>query len=140
MAKKSTDKKDYPVGYKKPPRHTQFKKGQSGNPKGRPKGTPNFRTALDREIREQVTVNEGGRRSQISKLEAIVKQFVNKPMAGDVRALELLLRQLPLVDDSFSEAEPEDTLEAADDVIMRRLFERIKHSSKEDSADENDPQ
>lgn len=138
MAKKPSGNGDYPVGYKKPPRHTQFKKGQSGNPKGRPKGTPNFRTALDQALKEQVLVNEGGRRRSISKLEAMVKQHVNKAVSGDARAREQLLRVLHLVDDSFSEAEPEDILETADEVIMRRLFERIQQLPKEDSADENE--
>ena len=59
-----------PVGFRKPPQHTRFRKGRSGNPKGRPKGSPNFATALEQALSEQVTVNEGGRRYSVSKLVA----------------------------------------------------------------------
>ena len=42
------------VGYKRPPKHTQFKPGQSGNPRGRGKNTRNFKTDLVEELREQI--------------------------------------------------------------------------------------
>ena len=38
--------RDYKVGYKKPPLHSRFKKGQSGNPRGRPRGAKNFSSVL----------------------------------------------------------------------------------------------
>jgi uncharacterized protein DUF5681 len=63
--KKPTD--GHRVGYGKPPAQTRFKKGQSGNPTGRPKGTPNFATALERALEEQVVVNEGGQRRTVTK-------------------------------------------------------------------------
>lgn len=138
MAKRKQGAGDYAVGYKKPPRHSQFQKGHSGNPRGRPKGTPNFRTALDTALKEQVAVNEGGRRSQISKLEAMVKQLVNKAVGGDARAREQLLRVLYLVDDSLSGVEPEATLDAPDEAVMRRLVERIRCARTEETNDGND--
>src|SRR5512140_3220281 len=81
MSDELSDKKkptgDYPIGYGKPPAQTRFKKGKSGHPTGRPKGTPNFATALKRALGEQVVVNEGGQRRTVSKLEATVAQLVN---------------------------------------------------------------
>lgn len=137
--KDSKDSKGgYTVGYKKPPHHTRFQKGRSGNPRGRPKGTPNFRTALETALKEQVTVNEGGRRTQISKLEAMVKQHVNRAVSGDARAREQLLRVLYLVDDSLSGIEPEATLDAPDEAVMRRLVERIRCAPTEEMNDETD--
>ena len=53
--------KDYEVGYGRPPKDKQFKKGQSGNPKGRPKGSRNFRTDLQEELQMQVQVTENGK-------------------------------------------------------------------------------
>ena len=79
-----------PVGYRKPPAHTRFKKGQSGNPKGRPKGSLNLSTVLVRTLREQVVINEGGQRKTVTKLEAAVKQLANKAASGDLGALRQL--------------------------------------------------
>ena len=62
------------VGYKKPPRNRQFKKGQSGNPKGRPKDARNFATDFDKELNALIPVTENGKRTRISKRLAIVKQ------------------------------------------------------------------
>jgi hypothetical protein len=59
MSKLNSD--DYPVGYGKPPASTQFRKGQSGNRSGRPKGTNNLKTDLLEELREKVTLKEGER-------------------------------------------------------------------------------
>jgi hypothetical protein len=84
----------YEVGYGKPPRHTRFKKGQSGNPKGRPNGSKNAATLLNEALHEEVVVNENGRRRKVTKLQAAMKQLANRAAAGDHRSLQLLLNQL----------------------------------------------
>lgn len=56
----SDEKKDYEVGYGKPPKRTRFKKGQSGNPKGRPKGAKGFTASLKREMESKVTALSEG--------------------------------------------------------------------------------
>src|SRR5215469_13927239 len=78
------------VGYCNPPRHTRFKKGQSGNPQGRPKGTLNMATVLERTLREKVIITENGRRKTITKLEAAIKQLTNQAASGELKALHLL--------------------------------------------------
>jgi hypothetical protein len=85
MAKKRNTK--YQVGYGKPPRPNQFKKGQSGNPKGRPRGSRNATTLLKEALNEQVIITENGRRRTITKKEAIVTQIVNKAASGDHRSI-----------------------------------------------------
>ena len=82
---------DDQVGYCRPPKATRFKKGQSGNPKGRPKGSLNVATVFTKTLREKVVINENGQRKAVSKLEAALKQLVNKAATGDTRALRLLL-------------------------------------------------
>lgn len=82
---------DTQVGYGRPPKTTRFKKGQSGNPKGRPKGSLNVATVFSKTLREKVMINENGERKTVSKLEAAVKQLVNKAATGDTRSLRLLL-------------------------------------------------
>jgi hypothetical protein len=76
------------VGYGNPPESSRFKKGQSGNPKGRRKGSHNVATVLTATLREKVIVNENGVRKTVTKLEAAIKQLVNKAASGDLRALQ----------------------------------------------------
>ena len=85
---------DYDIGYGKPPRHTRFKKGQSGNPRGRPRGSKNLKTMLNDALNEPVVVAEEGGRRKITKREAIVTQLVNRSASADLRALKILLDTL----------------------------------------------
>ena len=79
------------VGYGKPPRATRFRKGQSGNPRGRPRGSRNFTILLEEALAEPIAINENGRRGKASKLRVIVKQLVNKAVQGDHRSIQLLM-------------------------------------------------
>jgi hypothetical protein len=81
---------DYEVGYGRPPQHTRFVKGQSGNPRGRPAGSKNLVTLLTRELDQPVQVVENGRRRKISKRQVITAQLVNKSIAGDLRATKMV--------------------------------------------------
>jgi hypothetical protein len=82
---------DSSVGYGKPPLSTRFKKGVSGNPNGRPKGSRNVAAVFAKTLREKVVINEHGQRKTISKLAAAIKQLVNKAASGDLRALQMLV-------------------------------------------------
>jgi hypothetical protein len=84
---------EYEVGYKKPPHRTRFKRGESGNPGGRPKGSRNLATLLEKELRQRVVVTENGRRRSITKQEAMVKHLVNKALSGDRRLLNSCWRR-----------------------------------------------
>jgi len=79
------------VGYGKPPKHSQFRPGQSGNPKGRPKGVPDISAMLAAAMNEPVFITENGARKRITKMEAAIKQLANKAAGGDARATKLLM-------------------------------------------------
>src|SRR5712671_2990614 len=88
------DERDYEVGYGKPPRHTRFEPGRSGNPRGRPPGAKNMKTLLSKALNELVVVTEPGGRRKVSKREAIVTQLVNRSAKADYRAIQILLGML----------------------------------------------
>lgn len=82
---------DEPVGYKRPPRKNQFKPGESGNPKGRPKGDLNLRTIVQSELAQKLTIGEGEKRMTVSKLQLLVKRMIEKALKGEQRAIEHLI-------------------------------------------------
>ncbi len=74
------------VGYGSPPTHSQWQKGQSGNPCGRKRGSVNFATDLLAELAETIAVTEGGKPKRITKQRAMLKALITKAIKGDVRA------------------------------------------------------
>jgi hypothetical protein len=114
----------YDVGYARPPEHSQFKKGQSGNPKGRPKGVLNLATLYNRALGEKVTITENGRRKTITKLEIALKQLINKAAQGDPRAMHLTLSMASLVGVEAPSAHAD--LDANESVVMAGLLTRLK--------------
>ena len=92
MAKNKDSK--YTVGYKKPPLHTQFKPGQSGNVKGRPKKSTSLVDAFLKELRTPVAITEGTKTKRMQKTEVIAKQITNMAAKGDPKATALLLNAL----------------------------------------------
>jgi hypothetical protein len=80
------------VGYKRPPMHSRFKPGQSGNPSGRAKGSQNLKTLFHKIMKEQVQLREGTDVRKVSKAEAIMRGLIIGALKGDTRAMGTLLR------------------------------------------------
>ncbi len=121
----STNKNaDYPVGFAKPPKHTRFRKGQSGNPRGRTPESRKLSSLLEQALSEPVVVSENGRRKKITKGAAMLKQLVNKGASGDPRAIQMLLGTLRSIEARLESAPPAgDSPEQADAqmVMLERL-------------------
>jgi hypothetical protein len=116
---------DSKVGYRRPPVNTRFQPGQSGNARGRPKGTANLRSDLRDEMSELIRVREGERNLKVSKQRAMLKALVAKALKGDARAANVVLS---LVSKLFEAAEPPiepaPSLTADDQAILERFLAR----------------
>jgi hypothetical protein len=122
------------VGYGRPPRHTRFKKGRSGNPRGRSPGSRNLSTLLCEALNEPVIVAENGGRRKISKRQAIIKQLVNQSAKGDWRAAKLLLDILQDIERRTEPETAESSFGSADEQVIEQLKARL-HGKKPVSDD-----
>ena len=91
MPKRRGTDDGYAVGYGRPPTHSQFRPGQSGNPAGRRKGVRNLMTDVQRTLKVPISVREGGRSRKISTQEGALLLLREKALKGDARALERLI-------------------------------------------------
>jgi hypothetical protein len=113
-------KGDYDVGYRRPPRHSRWRPGQSGNPKGRPKGARNLRTEIQAVLGEMVQVKRGGKVIRVSAQMAALLRLLEKALNGDIRALNVFLALAQRYNDDEPLA-PADELAAGDEEILARF-------------------
>jgi Family of unknown function (DUF5681) len=118
----SENDEDYEVGYRKPPRHSRFKKGQSGNPRGKLGGTKNSATLLKQALLAAVLVKQNGHETKTTKLRVIVTRLVHQAMQGNYASIRLLLRYAGL-DRRLSEPKQESQdLSTESYELMRRAL------------------
>ena len=86
--------RDYAVGYGKPPRQTQFKKGQSGNPRGRPPRATSFDASFERRLDTLVYIERDGRREAVTLRELGVIKLIRKALQADQRALRMVFAMI----------------------------------------------
>jgi hypothetical protein len=123
------DRSPYDVGFGKPPKDTQFRKGTSGNPRGRPRGKGNLATDLDRALQEKVTINESGMRKTVTKREAVAKQLVNKAASGDIVAIRLLTALTSAIENAGTET-GQTHLSDEDLKVLDGVLKRFEKSGK----------
>src|SRR5207244_10457945 len=72
-SEKASDPASYEVGYGRPPQHSRFKPGQSGNIKGRPKGSKSLKAILEEALSSSVTITENGVLKKVALQELLFK-------------------------------------------------------------------
>lgn len=125
---------EYRVGYGNPPRHTRFKPGQSGNPKGRPRKTETVEEVFLKLARKKMTVSIQGKNKPMSMLETLGLTLFNRAVKGDYKSAALILRALL----SFSQTEKDDKLpqllEEFRQINARRVVERERKPASDDDT------
>jgi hypothetical protein len=113
----------YKVGFKKPPKNAQFKKGESGNPRGRRKGAKNLKTELAGLMEEKTPLMIEGKKRMVSRRLALLLRLMSDAFRGNVKAASKLLD----LDFRYSADAPELASDALQDLAARdqQIIERF---------------
>jgi hypothetical protein len=117
---------DYEVGYRKPPKASRWRKGRSGNPRGRQKGIPNLKTELIQELGEIIAIKEQGQPRKITKQRALIKALAAKAVQGHTPASNILINMMfrllrpEMIEDAPTELTKEDQAILDTFVVRRR--------------------
>jgi hypothetical protein len=130
------------IGYRKPPKASRWRKGQSGNRRGRKKGVRNLKTELAEELGEIVKIKEQGLAKTITKQRALIKALTAKAVQGDARAANVLINMMfrllhpDLIDDVPTKLAKEDQ-DILDTFVVRRRTPSDQHGpSKRNEPDD----
>ncbi len=133
----SRRKKNYEVGYGKPPKGTRYQPGESGNLKGRPKGSRNYSTVMETLLKTRVSINKDGRKRKVPLVEAVGLRLANKALGGDFRSMLEVLAIARSFEQSGQNAAR--GVSAADQAAMDVFVSRVK-SGAFDPAKPDDQQ
>jgi hypothetical protein len=116
----------YEVGNKRPPKQFQFTPGQSGNPKGRPKGSTSFEDEVQKELSKLVTVSKNGKPARMSKREVAVRRLVDRAMTGDPKSTTTIIGLLKRSEKPKTGEEVADVVAMPDEANVEFIVERLK--------------
>jgi hypothetical protein len=124
-ASEQAQDKNYEVGYGRPPRQTQFRKGQSGNPNGRPKGSKNLKTIVEEVFNSRIQVRQGGKVRTMTKMEAIVEKMFEGALKGDSKARAETIRLVGAYLEQTSAAVGNTIGKTGEEIVKAFLEEHI---------------
>ena len=133
-------------GYKNPPVEHQFKKGKSGNPKGRPrkKKQSSFDPGLDliasvhRELGKTISVQENGQHRKITKLDAFSAQLVAQSVNGKPSQQKMLLSLLTFHKHEETEQQTLEQLQSYDEDLLNDLYDQLNSMNDDTPGAFND--
>jgi hypothetical protein len=129
------ENQDDSVGYGRPPRAHQFKPGQSGNPKGRPKGRKNEATMLDELLFQRIPVRQGGRELRMTVVEAMFRRLVEDALKGNIKAAGFLFNRLSAI--SSEQPQQAELMDDDQAVLKAYLNEYLSKAEKDDKHGQN---
>jgi hypothetical protein len=129
---------EYDVGYGKPPKDKQFKKGRSGNPRGRPKGSRNFKTDLMEVLHSSVQLKDQAGSKRVSTQMASLLRLREKALKGDMKALDRLLQLALAYNDDTGDESTIAEVAQSDQSILDGFLEREQRRSETPATTSND--
>ena len=129
----------YAIGYKRPPKHGQFKPGRSGNPKGRPRGSKNWSTIMAEAAGRRRTIGVGGKKVRMSGSEAVAEQMVINAIKGCAKARRDFLNEMRFDRQREAAAPNAETTEPEalcpnDEALLADFFNRARGGKVEDEG------
>ena len=131
----STDDNEYQVGYKHPPKYTQFPPGTSGNPAGRPKGSRNLHSIVREAGKRIVKVNGPAGQREISLTEDVVMQMANSAAQGDHRAQRQFLNLVAVSEQVEDAGSNEIVPHVSDGAVMASMLKRMRATNPTNEAE-----
>jgi hypothetical protein len=116
-------KRHYDIGYGKPPKQAQWKKGQSGNPKGRPRRDRNISALVAALLGQRIVVRTGKTTKRRTRLEHLVHRLFERALSGDPRLMKMALDEARNDEARAVKHGPET--EPADREVLEALYRRL---------------
>jgi Family of unknown function (DUF5681) len=121
------------VGFGRPPAASRFKRGVSGNPKGRPKNSKNLKTLIRQALTAPISVQEGSHSRRVSKIEGVVLRQLQGALKGNDRSAMAIIKmaiQMGFLEDPDNNSAEAPVLSASDERILADLIPRPKKAKR----------
>lgn len=128
--KSGAAKGDYAVGYGRPPAETRFQAGQSGNPRGRPRGIKSFAHVFKEKLAQRITVQENGKPRRMRMLEVLIQKLINDAARGNERAMRMVLDLWERCGEAADQDDAVTDLAADDRAIIDAYFQKAMSETK----------